>query len=434
MNLPTETIYERLIDEEDARACADIPERACRQVPRNFLLLLAAQFCTKLGDAIASPKIVLAWLMASVQAPVVFTGLLVPIRESGSLVPQLVIAGWVRRFPLRKWFWVAGSVAQALCVGSMGLVALALDGAAAGAAILGLLLAFSLARGLCSIAAKDVIGKTVPRRRRGRLTGWAASLAGLATIAIGLLLLAGGGAPGSGTDYTGLLALAALLWIAGAVIFARIVEFDGETAGGRNAARDAIARIRLLGTDAPFRRFVMTRALLLCSALSAPYYVLLARQQPQSTDALLGLFVFAAGIASLVAGPVWGRYADRSSKRVMVLAAAISGSIGIVVFVTLRFAPALAAQLWFFPSAYFVLSVAHDGVRVGRKTYVVDLAGGNRRTDYVAVSNSVIGVVLLLAGLSGALASVLDLSVIVLLLSLLGLAGALLGTRLEATE
>ncbi len=82
--------------------------------------------------------------------------------------------------------------------------------------------------------------------------------------------------------------------------------------------------------------------------------------------------------------------------------------------------------------AYFILSVAHDGVRVGRKTYVVDLAGGNRRTDYVSVSNSVIGVVLLVAGLSGALSTLIEVSTIVLLLSLVGLTGAAFGTRLQA--
>jgi hypothetical protein len=424
MSLSAETIYERLIDEEDARACADIPDQACRETPRNFVLILAAQFCTKLGDAIASPKVVLAWVMGATGAPVVFTGLLVPLRESGSLVPQLVIAGWVRRFAIRKWFWVAGSIVQALCIGAMALVALTLEGATAGIVLLSLLLLFSLARGVCSVAAKDVIGKTIPRRRRGRLTGWAVSLAGLATLAIGLGLLVAAGRGSSRELDAPLLWAAALLWTAGALVFARIVEFGGETDGGGNAGRDALS-------DLPFRRFVLTRALLLCSALSAPYYVLLAREYVGATDDLLGLFLFAAGLASLVSGPVWGRFADHSSRAVMVSAATISGGIGIVVYFVIALAPAIAAQHWFLPSAYFVLSVAHDGVRIGRKTYVIDLAGGNKRTDYVAVSNSVIGVVLLLAGLSGALSTVLSLAQIVLLLSLFGLAGALLGTRLK---
>jgi hypothetical protein len=80
------------------------------------------------------------------------------------------------------------------------------------------------------------------------------------------------------------------------------------------------------------------------------------------------------------------------------------------------------------------LSVAHSGVRLGRKTYVVDLAGGNRRTDYVAVSNSVIGVVLLLLGGMGAVAQGFSVTVVILVLSLFGLTGAAVSWRLPEVQ
>jgi hypothetical protein len=169
MKPPSETIYEKLVDEEDARACLDIPDAACRETPRNFVLILLAQVLTKLGDALASPKTILTWVMAGVQAPVALTAFLVPVRESGSLIPQLVIAGWVRRLAIRKWVWVYGAAVQAGCVIGIGLTAMMLDGAAAGWAILGLLALFSLSRGFCSVASKDVLGKTVPKKRRGQL-------------------------------------------------------------------------------------------------------------------------------------------------------------------------------------------------------------------------------------------------------------------------
>ncbi|MCC5794358.1 MAG: hypothetical protein JJT85_06425, partial [Chromatiales bacterium] len=139
-------LYEALVNEEDARACRDIGSEACRVVPGNFLLQIIAQFLTKLGDAIANPKTVLAWLLNALGAPGVFTALLVPIRESGSLVPQLVIASWVRHMPVRKWMFVLGSLLQGLAVLSIGLVAVTLSGTAAGLALIGALVVFSLAR------------------------------------------------------------------------------------------------------------------------------------------------------------------------------------------------------------------------------------------------------------------------------------------------
>ena len=48
----------------------------------------------------------------------------------------------------------------------------------------------------------------------------------------------------------------------------------------------------------------------------------------------------------------------------------------------------MLASAWFLPLAYFVLSVAHQGVRVGRKTYVVNLAGGNKYSYQMDPANS----------------------------------------------
>jgi len=406
-----DSIHEKLLDEEDARACRDIDESACREVPHNFSLLLLSQLATKLGDALASPKTVLAWASAAVGAPAAVLGLLVPVRESGSLIPQLVIGGMVRRLSLRKWVWVAGSLLQGLCILLLGLTVLTLQGVAAGSVIVALVALFSLARGFCSVASKDVLGKTLPKGQRGQLTGWSASAAGCITLVVGGALLIWSGRPAA--SVLGLLiAGAGALWFAGAGLFALVREYPGETSGGGNAGAAALASLALLRDDVPFRNFVIARALLMCSALSAPFYVALGQGRPaEAGDSalalMLGFFVLADGLASLVSAPLWGRASDRSSRQVMAGAALITAFTGLMVFAVARLWPVLLDNAAFLPAAYFLLCVAHAGVRVGRKTYVVDLASGNKRTDYVAVSNSVIGVLLLLVGSLGALAPLL---------------------------
>ncbi|MGB5248981.1 MAG: MFS transporter, partial [Gammaproteobacteria bacterium] len=364
-----------------------------------------------------------------VGAPAFVLGFLVPIRESGSMIPQLFIGSVVRRMPVRKWVWVLGSIGQCLSIAGIGLTALFLSGTRAGWAMLILIAIFSLARGLSSVAAKDVLGKTVAKKKRGQLNGWSASAAGLLTVGIGIVLMLPSAAGLDASALGMLLVAAGLLWLAAALIYAQVPEFAGETGGGRNAL-ESIRRLNLLLTDKPFRRFVITRALLMCSALSAPFYIALAQQNYGSPAYLLGGFVAAAGLASLVSAPIWGRYADVSSKRVMIVAALITSSAGIVVFLVNRMIPDLSATVWFLPLAYFVLSVAHSGVRVGRKTYVVNLATGNQRTDYVAISNTTIGVLLLLVGSVGALSPVLGTAGVIGLLALMGLAGAILGSSL----
>ncbi len=424
-----DSLYEKLTNQEDARVCEDISERACRETPRSFVLILFSSFLTKVGDAVASPKTTLAWVTTVVGAPEFILGLLVPVRESGSLIPQLFIGGMIRRLAIRKWIWVIGSVLQSIAILGIGAVVLLLEGRTAGYAILGLVIAFSLARGFCSVAYKDVLGKTVPKKKRGQLTGWSASAAGIVTVAVGIMLILPRETGNGAAVYGFLLVAAAGLWLIAAAVYAQIPEYPGAT-GGARSAMEALARLRILANDRPFRRFVITRALFMCSALSAPFYVALAQGRLGSPEYLLGAFVAASGAASLISAPFWGRFADRSSKRVMIAAALVTAGIGILVFVVDRFATPVAGSIWFLPLAYLVLAVAHSGVRVGRKTYVVDLASGNQRTDYVAISNSVIGVLLLIAGSVGALVPIIGNGGVIGVLALMGLAGAVLGSTL----
>lgn len=85
-------LYELLTGDDEARVCKDIPEEACRHQPHNFLTHVVGLAGTKLGDGLADPKLVLAWLLGALGAPAAAIGLLMPVRESLALLPQLLIA------------------------------------------------------------------------------------------------------------------------------------------------------------------------------------------------------------------------------------------------------------------------------------------------------------------------------------------------------
>ena len=425
-------IYAFLMEEEDARVCKDIPEEACSDVPGNFFRLGISQTLTKLADELSSAKTVLPWVLTSVGAPMGLVGFLVPIRESGSLIPQLFIAAAVRSQPKRKYLWVLGGVIQALTLAGMGAALTLLRGLTAGLVLMGLLILFSLARGLVSVASKDVTGKTIPKTRRGRLTGFTSAVAGFLTLFLGgLLSLLVVGDP-NGWVLVGLLAAASLLWILASGVFVSVQETPGSTEGGANGIREALGRLSLLRTDPVFRRFVWVRALLVSTGLAAPFYVTLARETSRGGN-LLGYFLLASGLAAALASGFWGRFSDRSSRSVLVSAASMASTLGLAVFL-LDFFSVLNRAPWVAPAAFFFLAIAHSGIRVGRKTYLLDMASGVRRTDYVAVSNSVIGAVLLLAGTVGFLVPVVGSGGVLLILSGFGFAGAWWGRQLPEVQ
>ena len=429
-----ETLYEKMMNEEDARVCKAIDEKACKVVPGNFFLTLISYFFNKLADSIANMKLIIPWIMESLNVPLFLISFLVPIKESGSLIPQLLIGAFVRKLPIRKYVWCIGSLLQACCMIGIGIVAWNMDGLNAGIAIIILIIMLSLSRGLNSVAAKDVLGKTIPKSRRGALNGYSGSFAGLIVIILGIYFLLVGEKPFSPQNFGVLLFIAGFFWILAAFAYSNIEEQKGETDGGGNALKVAFKKLSLLKTDSNFRLFVITRALFLCSVLSAPFFVIIAQQHSSSNVYLLGLFILSSGFADFSSSIFWGKLSDVSSKKAMILGAKISTLLGFFVFFLDTFYEHIFSIIWIMPLIYFVLTVGYQGIRIGRKTYLVDLAGGNKRTDYVAVSNTIIGIVLLFTGLIGVLHSVIGLSGIILLLSLCGVVGIILASKLPELD
>ena len=418
-------VYQRLVRADRA----DQSRHEQREVAANGTRQIVAQALQATGDQVVNAKTVLPWLFASLGVPAGLTGLLVPIRESGSMLPQAALTPWVERTRRRRYLWVLGAAGQALGAGSMAVGAAVLDGLVAGVVILVALAVFSLARALTSLAGKDVLGRTVPKGERGQINGVTTVLSGAAAITLGLGIRLLGGTESNAAVLAWLLAGAAVLWALALVVYLGVREPDDEPATPEETAGWAGRAVRLLREDRTFRRFVTARTLLLVSALSPPFIVALAAEAGGGGLSGLGPFVIAQGLASLIGGRWFGRLADRSSRDLMVWGAA-AASLLIGAFLLLLRIPGMPSVWWLYPVTYLLLALTHTAVRVARKTYVVDMAEGDQRTEYVAVANTAMGVLLLVAGaVSGGLA-LLGAEVALVFLGILGLLGVVVSRRL----
>lgn len=350
------------------------------------------------------------------------------------MLPQALLTPLILRAPQRKWVFVAGALIQAVSVAVMATAAALGSGLSAGITVLGALVVFSLGRSLGSITSKDVQGRTIPKGERGQINGIATTASGFVVITLGLAIRYFGGTDLTGPQIAWLISAGAILWVGVAVVYAGIREPRDAAPRTMSAGAGWFSEmLKLLKDDKPFRRFVTVRSLLLVSALSPPFIVTLAAQSGHDTIAGLGGYIIASGIAALIGGRIFGRLADRSSRRLMAVGAAIS-SATLILLVGVRgaidFSEGSVWEAALYIMTYFVLTLIHTGVRVGRKTYVVDMAEGDLRTTYVAVSNSAMGVILLgIGALSSALALV-GISWALLLLATLGVLGSIISIRL----
>ncbi len=77
------------------------------------------------------------------------------------------------------------------------------------------------------------------------------------------------------------------------------------------------------------------------------------------------------------------------------------------------------------------MNLAHTAVRVSRKTYLVDMAEGDRRTLITGVANTVMGVGLLLVGGLSSLISLFGTQATLLFLAVIGYAGVVGAATLD---
>lgn len=427
-------LYSLLTDDDgEVRSCEAIPEEACPDVPRNFLLNAANGSCTKLAEQLASPGLVLPWLLGAVGAPVFLVGWLEPVRQGGALLPQILVSAEIRGRPVRKWFWVGAGTTQAVLLALMAGAVISIRGGAAGAAVVALLALFSMASGVGSVAFADVMGKTVPKGKRGQLLAVRASAGGALTVAAGLVVREVVGQKAAAPVFAGLIGAAALLWLAGAALFAVIQESPGTTGGGRDAIAEVRRGLRAVGEESAFRRYLATRGLLLAVELQIPFLALHARSLGLPGDAL-GVLMIGLAVADLLGSPVWGRLSDRVSSRMVMTAAAAASILALVYALVLDAAPDSGPSPWVVAPIFLLAGLARSGVRLGRKTYLVDATRERDRALYVSASNTGMGALAFAYGVLGAIPQLVGLTALLLVLLGLSAAGAVASLLVPEAE
>jgi len=425
-----EDIYEYITNTGEERACDAIDEKSCEELPGNFLLNATNGFASKFAEQLASPELVIPWMFSLIGVPGFFSGLLIPLKNTGSLLPQLFVAAKIRAFAVRKYFWSIAAAVQGLMLLLMAWSISEFQGATVGWVISGSLLVFSIASGVASIAYKDVIGKTIPKGNRGNLLALRATGGGILTIIAGAVfywILSGAE---DKFFVIWLLISAAMLWFLAALLFALITENRGATEGGRTPVGELKNGWKLLKEDVNFRRFLIARGLLLSIPLAQPFLILYAQDHIGVSLSELGLFVMITGVSNTISSPIWGRFADKSSHKLMM----IGGIFATVVcgYVLLfGFLPEHYQNIYSFGPVFFLIIMAYGGARLGRKTYLVDYAPAKERPLYVSVANTSIGIVVLLSVLLSGVAAFFGNEVMIGLLIILMLLAAFVSSRLQ---
>lgn len=401
--MDAEKLYETLTGSSDDDDDDDAPRVGARE-PANGAVHVVSLSATKVADGLIDPKLVLAWLLTALGAPGLFIGALVPVREAGALLPQLALARRVEAAPRRKIVWAAGSALQGVFALGIALAAVTLAGWAAGAAVLICLAGLSVARAACSLSHKDALARTIAKTRRGAIMGTGSTVGSVAVLGFGAAL-ALGLIPLRPGAIAIAVAVAGLLWLAAAALFLLLAEAPRAPGDEKGEDEGVAALAAPLWSDPGFRRFVAVRALLTVTALAPPFLVMLSMAGGPQALGHLGPLVLASAGAAIVSSYVWGRLADRSSRQTLMAAGAL-GAVALGGAAATGLATGGLGGMAGAAAAVFLAQIAYAGVRTGRKVHLTDMAEDDERARYTALSNTLIGAVLVVGGLFGLLADI----------------------------
>ena len=365
-------------------------------------LLVAGLSLNKLADLLISAKTTLTAILVSVGAPIWMVGWLVPIRESGALLPQVFISIYLRKHTQRHVVWRVGMMVQAFSVLVMLLSVVYFSGFTAGALLLFALVLLSLGRSACSLTVKDMEADVAKKGERGNLIGIASTVSGVVTLAIAIPLVI----------FDEALSSNVLLFILGGSLLSFVLTLIcvWPVKTHVNTGRDEGQALNV-NFDSTVYKFIFVRGLFVHSALVAPYFMI---ERSGDAKELLPIYIGSEALAALLSSIVWGKVADKSAR----LTLQLSGGLALSACVALLFLN--STSIITSAILFFLLSIAHTGVRTGRKTYSLDVKDGHERTELVGFSNTAIGIILLSFGaLYAALTPVLPFSVVYIMTGML---------------
>lgn len=386
------------------------------------MLAFAGDFITwGVGMTFINPTTIMPTFISHYTDLPVLIGLASTIQTGGWLLPQLIVSNLIAHLPRKKPFMIGAALATRPVLWLFALFLL-VSNDFSNTTILTtffvLYTFFTIGDAMASVAWFDILGKSVPPSRRGRVLGSAQIIMGL--LALGASQVAEWILAPTRTDIMGIqLPLAKLEFplnyalcfaIAGAGTLLSLMSnlFIHEVAQPVKekplALSDYLPTLwRIVRHDRHFSYVTIVRLLAGLANMALPFYIIFAQHELGFGEEWLGVFIAAQVAGSLVSGVVLGFLSERSGSKAVILAAVfLQGIAPFTALVVFFIGNSLGAGApWLYAIIFTMIGVGQTSNLLGFINYVLELAPPMERTNYIGVTNTLNGL-LLVAPMVGA--------------------------------
>ena len=372
---------------------------------RNFTFHLLNGVFIAISEAMTDINLIMTALLSQLTTSSVLIGLLAPLRDTGWFLPQLFISNQVERARHKIVFYRAATVFR---VG--GWVALTLsfllieDHTILLYAFIACMVVVSFSGGFGGISYMTVTAKVIPAKQRGLLFSLRELIGGGLSILMGgagALILSGriNGLPALFPhNYGVLFGVSTLFFAIGSISFGLIVEPADVVPTRVTPMGQQLRRAwHVFKTDARFRHFMFTRTAILFARAGLPFIIVFAKRNMGVSDALVASLVSVTLGSALVASLALGRLNDRRGSGAVLVIASLLGIVQCACALLLLVMPSTALLI----IAYVVGGVSTVGYNISLMPLLFDVIPASERPLYIGLTNSMLGVALVLTSLVG---------------------------------
>lgn len=379
-----------------------------REIRRSFILGVVNGALFEFAERLIDPPLVLTWFVSRWTSSNLLVGLVAPLGDAGWFLPQVFIAGLVQRMPRKKLSYTLASVIRAI---SWLLVAAAVwlvdDPTLMLVAFFTLYGVARLAAGLGGLGFFEVVAKTIPANRRGSFFAWRLLTGGLLGLGAGVVTREVLNRFPFPHGHALLFVIYNAVIIPAMLAIIIIREPPGTAVSRTPTLRQQLRRAgQLLRTDAVFRRYMGMRTALGLAGIALPFYGVYARNVLGAPEGMVGIYVTVRVAAGLMANLPWGSMGDRKGNRLVTLWLSLGNAFTSLLALMLAgwvalspsrgpWLPYLALPLFFLNGALTPASTL-----VG-SNFLLELVPEAERPLYLGLSNTLIGIIVLISGLGG---------------------------------
>jgi MFS family permease len=395
---------------------------------RNFRVHFAEGSLYMASLALLNPQTVYPALLRRLGASDLTIGLLPVVVYAAYFIPQVLAAHAAGRMPYRKPFVVATSLAQRLQILLLAIVIMLFGGSYPGFTLILFFLIFTanqIVAGLSAPVWYDLVAKTVPPTRRGKLMGLRTSTGSVLGFANSLLLTGLLSLLVFPYNYGIVILIAFALQFGSWLILRQTTETEPSPVSPPVPLSELVPRIRgILAQDRRFRMFLLSAAFSTVGLMSAAFFVVSALDRFRLPETFVGIFTMIMVSTQVLSASALGWVSDRwgTKKSLLVCASAMTVASGIALFAR--------DPAWYY--VVFVLTGITFGAElITRFHFAAERAPQNDRAMYVAVMNGFLAPFYLFSILGGWISDVAGYPVVFGVGMVFSLSGLLLLLRVQ---